>query len=51
MVSAQNRLQGGHKKACTNLRFLHSNHQNLAKKKDDFFCEVKMMRMLLLKSV
>ena len=41
MVSALNWLQGGHKKASTNLALLHLNMQKLSKKLGDFFMNTR----------
>jgi hypothetical protein len=41
MVSAQNWLQGGHKKASTNLELLHLNMQKFSKKLGDFFVNAR----------
>jgi hypothetical protein len=41
MVSARNWLQGGHKKASTNLALLHLNMQKLSKKLGDFFMNTR----------
>jgi hypothetical protein len=41
MVSARDRLQGGHKKASTNLALLRLNMQKLSKKLGDFFMNTR----------
>ncbi len=41
MVSARNRLQGGHKKASANLELLHLIMQKLSKKLGDFFVNAR----------
>ena len=41
MVSARNRLQGGHKKASTNLELLHLIMQKFSKKLGDLFVNAR----------
>lgn len=41
MVSARNWLQGGHKKASTNLELLHLIMQKFSKKLGDFFVNAR----------
>ena len=41
MVSARNWLQGGHKKASTNLELLHLITQKFSKKLGDFFVNAR----------
>ncbi len=47
MVSARNWLQGGHKKASTNLALLHLNMQKLSKKLGDFFMNTRWAQYYL----